>query len=94
MFCKEYNLEHLYIYQHWVLIRQWTQIMLKVIRGRERNFKKFSLSTILRPSLVYSSSDSFSTSMMTLLNRLPVFAYYSENFIYAYSCKGFSRYNL
>ena len=44
--------------------------------GEKEILKNFPLSTILRPSLVYSSSDNFSTSMMTLLNRLPVFPLY------------------
>jgi NADH dehydrogenase len=34
------------------------------------------LSTILRPSIVYSVDDNFTTSFMTLLNRLPVFPLY------------------
>jgi uncharacterized protein YbjT (DUF2867 family) len=36
----------------------------------------FPLSTILRPSVVYSVDDNFTTNFMTLLNRLPVFPLY------------------
>ena len=36
----------------------------------------FPKSTILRPSIVFSNSDNFSTQFMTLLNRLPIFPLY------------------
>ena len=36
----------------------------------------FPLATILRPSVVYSIDDKFTTNFMTLLNRLPVFPLY------------------
>ena len=36
----------------------------------------FPLATILRPSVVYSVDDKFTTNFMTLLNRLPVFPLY------------------
>ena len=38
--------------------------------------KNFPLATILRPSVVYSVDDNFTTNFMTLLNRLPVFPIY------------------
>ena len=38
--------------------------------------KNYPLATILRPSIVYSVDDNFSTSFMTLLNRLPIFPLY------------------
>jgi uncharacterized protein YbjT (DUF2867 family) len=38
--------------------------------------KKFPLATILRPSVVYSVNDNFTTNFMTLLNRLPIFPLY------------------
>ena len=38
--------------------------------------KNFSLATILRPSVVYSVDDNFTTSFMTLLSRLPIFPLY------------------
>ena len=38
--------------------------------------KNFSLATILRPSVVFSSSDNFSVSMMSLLNKIPFFPLY------------------
>ena len=43
----------------------------------EANIKKnFPLATILRPSVVYSVDDNFTTNFMTLLNRLPFFPLY------------------
>jgi hypothetical protein len=47
----------------------------------EENIKKnFPLATILRPSIVYSVDDNFTTNFMTLLNRLPAFPlYYNGN---------------
>ena len=42
--------------------------------------KHFPLATILRPSVVYSVDDKFTTNFMTLLNRLPIFPlYYGGN---------------
>ena len=38
--------------------------------------KNFPLSVILRPSVVYSVDDNFTTNFMTLLNRLPFFPLY------------------
>ncbi|MDC0200657.1 complex I NDUFA9 subunit family protein [Candidatus Pelagibacter sp.] len=43
----------------------------------EKNIKKnFSNYTILRPSVVFSVDDNFTTNLMTLLNLLPVFPLY------------------
>ena len=38
--------------------------------------KNFPLATILRPSVVYSVDDNFTTNFMTLLNTLPAFPLY------------------
>ncbi len=38
--------------------------------------KNFPLATILRPSVVYSADDNFTTNFMTLLSRLPAFPLY------------------
>ena len=43
----------------------------------ENNVKKnFSAATILRPSVVYSVDDNFTTNFMTLLSRMPFFPLY------------------
>ena len=75
--CKEYNLEHfIHLSALGVDKAMDSNYAKSKLEGEKEILKNFSLSTILRPSLVYSSSDSFSTSMMTLLNRLPVFPLY------------------
>jgi len=46
------------------------------LEGETNIQKNFPLSTILRPSVVYSVDDNFTTNFMTLLNRLPFFPLY------------------
>jgi len=46
------------------------------LEGEKNIVNNFPLSTILRPSIVYSVDDNFTTNFMTLLNRLPVFPLY------------------
>tara|TARA_B100000902_G_scaffold195286_1_gene186588 strand:- start:172 stop:1149 length:978 start_codon:yes stop_codon:yes gene_type:complete len=46
------------------------------LEGESKIFKNFPLSTVLRPSIVYSVDDNFTTNFMTLLNRLPIFPLY------------------
>ena len=44
--------------------------------GEKNILNNFPLATILRPSVVFSVDDNFTTSFMTLLNRLPIFPLY------------------
>ncbi|MDC0944689.1 complex I NDUFA9 subunit family protein [Candidatus Pelagibacter sp.] len=46
------------------------------LEGEKNILHNFPLSTILRPSVVYSVDDNFTTNFMTLINRLPVFPLY------------------
>ena len=46
------------------------------LEGEKSIFNNFPISTILRPSIVYSVDDNFTTNFMTLLNRLPIFPLY------------------
>jgi len=46
------------------------------LEGEKNILNNFPLSTILRPSIVYSVDDKFTTNFMTLLNRLPIFPLY------------------
>ena len=46
------------------------------LEGENEILKNFPLATILRPSIVYSVEDNFTTNFMTLLSRLPVFPIY------------------
>ena len=53
------------------------------LEGETNILKNFPLATILRPSVVYSVDDNFTTNFMTLLNRLPLFPlYYKGNTIF------------
>jgi uncharacterized protein YbjT (DUF2867 family) len=50
------------------------------LEGEANIQKNFPLAIILRPSVVYSVDDSFTTNFMTLLTRLPFFPlYYNGN---------------
>jgi uncharacterized protein YbjT (DUF2867 family) len=46
------------------------------LEGEANIQKNFPLATILRPSVVYSVDDNFTTNFMTLLSRLPLFPLY------------------
>ena len=48
------------------------------LEGEVNVLKNFPIATILRPSVVYSVDDNFTTNFMTLLNRLPIFPLYYE----------------
>ena len=45
------------------------------LEGEKNILNNFPISTIIRPSIVYSVDDNFTTNFMTLLNRLPIFLY-------------------
>jgi uncharacterized protein YbjT (DUF2867 family) len=46
------------------------------LEGEKNILNNFPSTTILRPSVVYSVDDNFTTNFMTLLNRLPFFPIY------------------
>ena len=46
------------------------------LEGEKCILENFPKSIILRPSVVFSNSDNFSTQFMTLLSRLPIFPLY------------------
>ncbi len=46
------------------------------LEGEKKIINNYPLATILRPSVVYSVDDKFTTNFMTLLNRLPIFPLY------------------
>ena len=72
--CKEYNLKH-FIHLSALGINEATDsnYARSKLEGENNIFKNFPLATILRPSIVYSVDDNFTTNFMTLLSRLPVF---------------------
>ncbi len=79
--CKEYNLKH-FIHLSALGINEAgdSEYAKSKLEGENRIFKNFSLATILRPSIVYSVDDNFTTNFMTLLSMLPIFPlYYNGN---------------
>jgi len=76
---KEYKLKH-FIHLSALGINEATDsgYAKSKLEGEERILKNFPLSTIIRPSIVYSVDDNFTTNFMTLLNRLPIFPLYYE----------------
>ena len=75
--CKKYNLEH-FIHISALGINEAvdSNYANSKLEGEKNILDNFSRSTILRPSIVFSNSDNFSTQFMTLLNRLPIFPIY------------------
>ena len=74
---KEYNLKHL-IHLSALGINQAvdSKYAKSKLEGEAEVLKNFPLAVILRPSIVYSVDDNFTTNFMTLLNRLPLFPLY------------------
>ena len=78
---KEYNLKH-FIHLSALGINEAldSDYAQSKLNGENEVLKNFPLATILRPSVVYSVDDNFTTNFMTLLNRLPFFPlYYKGN---------------
>ena len=78
---KEYNLKH-FIHLSALGINEAldSNYAQSKLQGENEVLKNFPLATILRPSVVYSVDDNFTTNFMTLLNRLPFFPlYYNGN---------------
>ena len=75
--CKEYNIKH-FIHLSALGINEATDsdYAQSKLLGEEEILKNFPLATIIRPSIVYSVDDNFTTNFMTLLNRLPFFPLY------------------
>jgi len=79
--CKEYKVEQ-FIHLSALGINEATDsnYAKSKLEGEVNIQKNFPLATMLRPSIVYSVDDNFTTNFMTLLSRLPVFPlYYNGN---------------
>ena len=74
---KEYGLKHL-IHLSALGVNEAKDSLYaqSKLEGESNIFKNFPLATILRPSLVYSVDDNFTTNFMTLLSRFPIFPLY------------------
>ena len=77
--CKEFNVRQ-FIHISSLGINEATDsnYAISKIEGESNIQKNFPLATILRPSIVYSIDDNFTTNFMTLLKRLPVFPLYYQ----------------
>ena len=75
--CKEYKVQQ-FIHLSELGINSATdsEYARSKLEGETNIQKNFPLATILRPSVVYSVDDNFTTSFMTLLSRLPFFPLY------------------
>ena len=75
--CKEYKVQQL-IHLSALGINSATdsEYAKSKLEGEVSIQKNFSLASILRPSVVYSVDDNFTTNFMTLLSRLPFFPLY------------------
>ena len=75
--CKEYKLKHfIHISALGINDALESNYAKSKLDGEINILKNFSLATILRPSIVYSVDDNFTTNFMTLLSRLPFFPLY------------------
>ena len=74
---KEYNLQH-FIHLSALGINEAldSNYAQSKLDGENKILKNFPLATILRPSVVFSVDDNFTTNFMTLLRRLPFFPLY------------------
>ena len=74
---KEYNLSN-FIHLSALGINEAidSKYAISKLEGEMNILKNFPLATILRPSVVYSVDDNFTTNFMTLLDRLPLFPIY------------------
>ncbi len=79
--CKEYNLKQ-FIHLSALGINDAidSDYAKSKLEGEKNIISNFPLVSILRPSVVYSVDDNFTTSFMSLLKNLPIFPlYYSGN---------------
>ncbi len=74
---KEYNIKH-FIHISALGINEAldSDYAKSKLEGEIQILNNFPLATILRPSIVYSVDDKFTTSFMSLLNKLPFFPLY------------------
>ncbi len=75
--CKEYNLKH-FIHISALGINEATDSLYakSKLDGEKEILNNFPLATILRPSIVYSVDDNFTTNFMKMLSILPMFPLY------------------
>ena len=76
---KEYGLKHFIHLSALGINEAYDSVYAQSkLEGEYKIFKNFPLATVLRPSIVYSVDDNFTTNFMTLLSRLPVFPLFNN----------------
>ena len=75
--CKEYKIDH-FIHLSALGINEAidSKYAISKLEGEKNILSNFPLATILRPSIVFSNSDNFSTQFLKLLSALPIFPLY------------------
>ena len=75
--CKEYHLKH-FVHISALGINEATDSVYakSKLDGEKEILNNFPLATILRPSIVYSVDDNFTTSFMKMLSLFPLFPLY------------------
>ena len=75
--CKEYNVKNfIHISALGINDALDSKYAQSKLEGEKNILNQFPNAIILRPSIVYSVDDNFTTNFMTLLNRLPFFPLY------------------
>ncbi len=75
--CKEYNLKNfIHISALGINEAKDSKYAISKLDGEKNILENFPLATILRPSIVYSVDDNFTTNFMSLLRNLPFFPLY------------------
>ena len=75
--CKEYKLKN-FIHLSALGINDAidSNYAISKLDGEKKILENFPMATILRPSVVFSVDDNFTTNFMTLLSRMPLFPLY------------------
>ena len=77
--CKEYNLKQfIHLFALGINEAIDSDYAKSKLEGESNVLKNFPLVIILRPSIVYSVDDNFTTNFMRLLSILPIFPLYYE----------------
>ena len=75
--CKEFNIEHfIHLSALGINDAKDSNYAISKLDGENSVIKNFPKANILRPSIVYSVDDNFTTTFLTLLNMLPFFPLY------------------
>jgi NADH dehydrogenase len=75
--CREHNVKQfIHLSALGVNVAVDSEYAKSKLKGELNILKNFPSAVILRPSVVYSVDDNFTTNLMTLLNRMPIFPLY------------------